>query len=89
MPLLPTLAFSAALLATLFAIIYQRRDMRPGTGGTMGGEMTAGLVWVVASLFWALGALAFVPWYLAIVVFGAAMGLSFLVRMGVARIPKR
>lgn len=31
MSLLPTLAFSFALLATLFAIAYQRRDMRPGT----------------------------------------------------------
>lgn len=89
MSLLPTLAFSFALLATLFAITYQRRDMRPGTGGTMGGEMTAGLVWMAASLLWALGSLAFVPWHLAIVVFVAAMGLSFLVRMGVARAPKR
>lgn len=89
MPLLPTLAFSAALLASLFAIVYQRRDMRPGTGGTMGGEMTAGLIWAVASLLWALGSLAFAPWYLAIGVFVAAMALSFLVRLGVARIPKR
>jgi hypothetical protein len=89
MPLLPTLSFSTALLAMLFAILYQRRDMRPGTGGTMGGEMTAGLIWVVASLLCALGSLAFVPWYFAIGVFVVAMALSFLVRMGVARIPKR
>lgn len=89
MPLLPALALSFALLASLLAIFYQRRDMRPGTGGTMGGEMTAGLVWVVAALLWGLGSLAWVPWYLAMGVFVAAMALSFLVRMGVARIPKR
>lgn len=89
MPLLPTLALCLALLASILAIVYQRRDMRPGTGGTMGGEMTAGLIWVVAALLWALGSLAWVPWYLAIGMFVAAMGLSFLVRMGVARIPRR
>lgn len=89
MNILATLCFAGALLAMVYAIVFQRRDLHPERGGSMGGEMTAGLIWLVASLLGALGSLAFVPWYGSILVFFGIYAFSFLVRSVVARIPKR
>jgi len=72
----------------LFAIIYQRRDIVPNYGGTMGGEMTTGFVWVIASLLSAAGSVALIPWYFSMLVFFLVFALSFLVRILVAWIPK-
>ncbi|MFA5081107.1 MAG: hypothetical protein WC474_01005 [Hydrogenophilaceae bacterium] len=54
----------------------------------MGGEMTAGLIWVVTSLLCALGSLAFMAWYSSVLVFFGVIALSFLVRIAVARIAR-
>jgi hypothetical protein len=81
--------FVIALLLMAAAIRYQRREMVPGYGGTMGGEMTTGVIWLGASLFSALGALAFVHWLFAGLIFIGVFLLSFLNRTLVARIPKR
>jgi hypothetical protein len=81
--------FTGAFLVAAFALIYQRRDIVAGHGGTMGGEMTAGLMWVIASFLSAIGSYTFIPWYFSILVFFAVLAFSFLIRMAVARIPKK
>ncbi|PLY15917.1 MAG: hypothetical protein C0631_05015 [Sedimenticola sp.] len=86
MPAIICIAF--ALLLFVAAILYQRHDMVPKYGGTMGGEMTTGVMWVGVSLFSALGSLAYFHWFFAGLVFLLVFMLSFLIRMLVARIPK-
>lgn len=85
MSMLAIVCLIAALLSMLFAVVYQRRDLRPGRGGSMGGEMTAGLIWLVAALLGAVGSLAFIAWYFSLLVFFGTVALSFLVRIAVAR----
>lgn len=88
MKIFALVCFAAALLAMLFAVVYQRSDIDPERGGSMGGEMTTGFIWVLASLFCAIGSLALIPWYLSIPVFFLVLALSFLVRVLVSRVPK-
>lgn len=89
MTVIAFLCVAGAVLAMVLAVAYQRRDIVPGRGGTMGGEMTAGLIWLLAALLGAVGSLAFMPWYFSVLVFVAVLALSFLVRMWVARLAKR
>ncbi len=89
MKVLAFLCWSLALFLTIFAVVYQQRDIRPEYGGTMGGEMTAGFIWVIVSALSAVGALGFVPWYWAGLVFFLVLGLSFVVRAQVAQIHRR
>ncbi len=77
-----------AAVVMVVALVYQRRDLVPGYGGTMGGEMTAGLLWMLAALLVALAALDLMPWYFTPLVWGAVVGLSFPIRIWVARIAK-
>ena len=81
--------FAGAFLAVVFAIVYQRNDITPQRGSTMGGQMTAAAIWSLASLLCAAGSLAFVRWYFSIIIFVTVYVLSFLVRAFVSRIPKR
>jgi hypothetical protein len=87
--LLALFCLAVSGLAIGYAVYYQRRDMVPGYGGTMGGEMTIGLIWLLAGLLFGLGMAAFVPWYLAILAGIALVALSFAVRRLVASVPKR
>lgn len=86
MTVVGVLSLALAVVLMVLAVVYQRRDVTPGRGGTMGGEMTAGLMWVVASALCALAALVFLGWYWAVLAFFLTIGLSFLVRMLVARV---
>lgn len=86
MTVLGVLSLALAVILMILAVVYQRRDITPGRGGTMGGEMTAGLMWVVASALCALAALVFLHWYWAVLAFFLTLGLSFGVRVLVARI---
>lgn len=84
-----TLCFSVAFLAIVLAVIYQWRDSVPHYGNTMGGEMTTGLIWTVASLLCALGSLAYLHWLLAIAVFFSTLAVSFMLRMLIARLRQK
>lgn len=85
MTVVGVVSLALAVMLMLLAVIYQRRDITPGRGGTMGGEMTAGLIWLVASALCALAALVFLHWYWAVLAFFLSLGLSFMVRTLVAR----
>lgn len=89
MHILAIICFAGAFIAAVFAVIFQRRDMVPEYGSTMGGEMMTAGIWSLASLLCALGSLAFVAWYFSILVFAGVFALSFAIRMLVERIPKR
>lgn len=89
MTLLAIVCLAASGLMIGYALYYQRRDMVPGYGGTMGGEMTVGLIWLLAALLFGLGVAAFVPWYLAILSCLALVALSFVARRLVASVPKQ
>ncbi|MCP5278599.1 MAG: hypothetical protein H6935_09590 [Thiobacillus sp.] len=80
------LSLALAVMMMILAVTYQRRDITPGRGGTMGGEMTAGLIWLVASALCALAALVLLRWYWAVLAFVLTLGLSFMVRILLARI---
>ena len=86
MTVIAFLCVAGAVLAMVLAVAYQRRDIVPGRGGTMGGEMTAGLIWLVASALCALAALVLLRWYWAVLAFVLTLGLSFMVRILLARI---
>ena len=86
METLALVSFSLAVTLMILAMVYQWRDSTPGRGGTMGGEMTAGLIWGVAALLCGLGALAYLPWYGAVLVALLTLGGSFLVRMLISRV---
>lgn len=81
--------FVLAFFVMVFAVFYQRRDLHPSYGSTMGGQMTSGVIWILAALLCAIGASMMIPWYFSIPVFFVVLALSFLVRTIVARIPKR
>lgn len=89
MSLLANLSFAVACLLALLAVLYQRRDLAPGHGGSMGGEMTAGIIWLAVALLSALGSLARVHWLVSILIFFAVIALSFLIRILVARLAAR
>ncbi len=82
------IALGIGALLALYAIYAQRRDIVPGVGGTMGGEMTVGLTWLLAACFAALGSAAYLPWYLSALTGVGVLALSFLIRLALARIPK-
>jgi hypothetical protein len=86
MNLLANLCFAAACLLALLAVLYQRRDLAPGHGGSMGGEMTAGVIWLAVALLSALGSLVLVHWLVSILIFFAVLALSFLIRTLIARL---
>jgi phosphatidylglycerophosphate synthase len=88
MKILAIICYTAALITMIFAVVYQRKDIDPDHGGTMGGEMTTGFIWILASLLCAVGSVALIPWYLSIFVFFLVLAISFLVRTLVSRIPK-
>lgn len=82
-------SFALAFFVMLFAVFYQRRDLHPKYGNTMGGQMTTGVIWILASLLCAAGASLLIPWYFSIPVFFLVFAFSFPVRTIVERIPKR
>lgn len=89
MHLLAIICFISASAAMLLAILYQRRDLHPSYGNTMGGQMTVGVIWLLASVLSALGIAVLTTWYWSIPVFFLVFALSFVVRTIVARVPKR
>lgn len=88
MNILAIICFTVAVLLMIVAVIYQRRDMLPNYGSTMGGEMTAGALWLLVSLLAACGSLAFIHWILSFLLFLGLFALSFLIRALIARIAK-
>lgn len=82
------LCIALALLIMVFAVAYQRRDIVRGHGGTMGGEMTTGILWLAAALLMAIGAYGYFPWYVSVLVLIVTILVSFMIRVAVARIPK-
>lgn len=85
MPTYAIICFGIAFLVALVAIAYQRADIRADYGSTMGGEMTTGGFWGIASLCCAGGSLAFVPWFVSPLVFVVVYGSSFVIRKIVER----
>lgn len=81
--------FIVSGLAMAYAIYYQRKDMVPGYGATMGGDMTTGVIWLFASVLFGFGSNAFAPWYFSLLVGIAMLMLSFIIRRLVGKIPKR
>lgn len=73
------LAFVATALAG-FAVVYQWRDLVASRGGSMGAEMTAGLVWLLAALLAGAGVFTVVRFAFAVAAVAAVLALSFLVR---------
>ncbi len=88
MNMLALVCYAVAILLMMIAIIHQRRDIVPGYGGTMGGEMTSGVIWLLASFVAAGGALAMMHWVFALLQFLGLWALSFLVRALIGKIPK-
>jgi hypothetical protein len=89
MNILALICFVVALSAAVVAVVLQRRDIVPGYGTTMGGQMLSSSIWSLASLLAAISSLALVRWYFSVLVFIGVFALSFAVRALVERIPKR
>ncbi|MFZ5484384.1 MAG: hypothetical protein ACOZB0_09150 [Pseudomonadota bacterium] len=81
------LLWVAAGLAA-WAIWLQRRDMIPGLGGTMGGEMTSGLIWWGVALVVAVASIDVLGGYWAVAVFLGVLVVSFGIRRVISGIPK-
>lgn len=62
------------------AILYQRSDHVTGYGSTMGGEMTAGLLWSLSAVIGGIGTGMILKWYWGIAVFLAVYLLGFKIR---------
>ncbi len=73
-------------LALIGAILYQRLDYSKGYGSTMGGQMTAGMIWSLAALLCGLGTGIVLTWYWGCAAFIAVYISSFGVRTVVERV---
>jgi hypothetical protein len=80
--------FAAAALLAVNALIYQWRDKRPDYGGTMGGEMTTGLMWLASAVLGALGSADYAGWLMAVIIFVLIMAMSYAIRILISRLPK-
>jgi len=79
------LCFAGASVLAVGAVRYQRRYFVPGHGGSMGTEIVNLLIWGLVSLLAAAGSMAFIPWYLCVLVLMANLALSFVIRYCINR----
>ncbi len=82
----PILCFTGALIAAVFAIICQCRDIVPGYGNTMGSEMLVGGIWSLVSILCATGSVAFIPWCFSALILIVIYAFSFVVRLLIERL---
>ncbi|MCA9068708.1 MAG: hypothetical protein KDA84_07285 [Planctomycetaceae bacterium] len=80
MPTYALICFGVAVVLAIVAILYQRWDLVPDYGNTVGGDLVINNLWLIASLSCAAGSLAFVPWIVSLVIAIGVYGLSWWVR---------
>lgn len=80
---------ATALASALYAFVYQCRDVVATRGGTMGAEMTAGLIWLIAAILCSIGSLLLSGWCLSVVALAGTLALSFLIRASIPKVLRR
>lgn len=86
MGLIGAILLGAVPLLASFALVYQLRDLIARPGGTMGAEMTAGVIWMLAALLGGIGSFVLFDGLAAALTVVGVLALSYLVRTGLPKI---
>jgi hypothetical protein len=80
---------ASAGIAAGLGMVIQWTDTVPGRGGTMGGEMTAGILWAAAALLAGVASLRCAPWWGAPLMGAAVYACSVPIRLAIGHLASR
>jgi len=86
MNILGLILLGLSVLTMVGALVYQTIDHKKGYGSTMGGEMTSGAIWSLASFLCGIGVGLVYKWYWGISAFVIVYVLSYGIRNCTERI---